>query len=533
MPALPWLGGGMAAGGDGLAGYRLGYCALVVVATLLQFIFFHDPDNAWCVGIAAASSLVGLLYSLEVVRFRQHPISCLMLMFYTTTSTSGALLVKTLEWTALVERLSVPRTTFMVLAATQVVLILSHMVYSRVPSVQAFRSHVSRWLYNPAGLFMWPTDVEFWLLGLIGCVSLVLTGTDYESGASFGAGSAGIKMLRAFQFLKFAPFLIPFRNGLSGFRAPNPSSYAGLMAYFLLLVLLSFATNSRSTFADSVPTVGICVLMAMAYNAFSLKSIPTWKIVAVILGAFIASSLLSRVALAMVVVRDFRSTVDVMGLVGMTLEALTNSEWLEIARTKMDAAVTIGNYSEEYVNSRFLARFLLTKYHDNILYYFSFFGPDHFASYADFIKDRMWATLPDPILQKLGVNINKEDLVISNGDYIVYMIDGWGLGGFKTGSMIAEVYSVFGVLFPAVMFVGSMLLYVFYDALVADAPSGRKVVSPLIILLIWNLCGTTAAFGLGAETVVQIPAGIVRGLTQNIMFYFIAVYSVRKLARLF
>ncbi|MDB5820981.1 MAG: hypothetical protein JWQ11_4621, partial [Rhizobacter sp.] len=289
--------------------------------------------------------------------------------------------------------------------------------------------------------------------------------------------------------------------------------------------------NSRSTFADSVPTVGTCVLMGMAYNAIDFKRIPTWKIVAAIVVAFVASAVLTRVALAMVVARDFRSSVDVMRLVGMTIEAFTNSEWLETARSKMDAAITVGNYSEEYVNSRFLARFLLTKYHDNMLYFFSLFGPDTFSVYIDFMKNRMWATLPDPILREIGVVINKEDLVISNGDFIVYLIDGWGLGGFKTGSMIAEVYSVFGWLFPGVMALSAMLLYVFYDALVADSPSGRKVVSPLIILMIWNLCGTTASFGFGAETVVTVPAGIVRGLPQNILFYLVATIAVRRITR--
>ena len=58
------------------------------------------------------------------------------------------------------------------------------------------------------------------------------------------------------------------------------------------------------------------------------------------------------------------------------------------------------------------------------------------------------------------------------------------------------------------------------------------MVSPLIILMIWNLCGTTAAFGFGAETVVTVPSGIVRGLPQNILFYFIATLAVRRITRL-
>lgn len=517
---------------DSLAIFRKSYCGLVVVAALIQWVFFHDSDNWNCVLVAAVSSVAGLMYALDTDRFQRSPISCLMLMFYTTTSTSGALLVKTFEWNALVERLQVPETTFMVLALTQAILIITHAAYMRMARMQAFRSFVARRIYKPADLFRWPSDIEFWLLGIVGCCALVGTGTDYENGASFGMGSAGSKLLRAFQFLKFAPFLIPFRNALSGVPSPLPKSYLPLMAYFGVLIVLSFATNSRSTFADSIPIVGICVLMATSYNAFSLRNIPTWKIVAAVAGAAFMAVFLSRIALAMVVVRDFRANVDIMGLISLTFEALGNTEWLEAAKSKMNATVFFANYSEEYVDSRFLARFLLTKYHDNILYYFGMFGPDHMIAYREFILDRLWATFPDPILRMLGIWINKEDLVISNGDYIVYMIDGWGLGGFKTGSMIAEAYSIFGWLYPFAMFVGAMLLFIFYDAMVMDSPYGRKVVSPMIILLIWNLCGTTAAFGLGAETMVQIPAGIIRNLPQTIMFYWVATTGVKLFARL-
>ena len=62
-------------------------------------------------------------------------------------------------------------------------------------------------------------------------------------------------------------------------------------------------------------------------------------------------------------------------------------------------------------------------------------------------------------------------------------------------------------------------------------PAGRRAFSPLIILLIWNLVGTTAAFGFGAETVTAVPAGIVRGLPQNVLVYALAVLMVRGITR--
>lgn len=512
---------------------RQGYCALVVVAAILQFIFFwRTEDNLLATLLALASSWLGIVGALNGRRFRAHPISALILLFYTTTATSGALLVKTFEWSPLADRLTVPLLTFSVLFATQLVLLAADNVYMRAPPLHAIRGFVTRRILLPTGVMRWPGDAQLWMLGLLGCVSVMLTGTDYESGASFGIASAGEKLIRAFGFLKYAPFLIPFRDALSGAPSRVRLPLVALCLYFALLVGISFATNSRSTFADALPTIGICLLIAQALGRVDLRRVPPTRLLLFAVAAVIAAFVLSRVALAMVVVRDYRYTVDVDMLVRMTIEALFDNEWLSAAKAKMDVATYVGDYSETYVDSRFAARFLLTKFHDNIFYYLSLFGEDHTRHYKEFMLDRLMATLPDPLLRIFGISINKQDLVISNGDYIVYMIDGWGLGGFKTGSMIAEVFSVYGWAFPIVMATSALMLFVFHDAFATPTGPGRLAVSPLILLLIWNLVGTTAAFGLGAETVTAIPAGIARGLPQNIFAYVIAIALVRGVSRI-
>jgi hypothetical protein len=518
---------------DPLRAVRVGYCALVVAAALVQLTAFaRVEENLLSTLLATVSSLLGITFALNARRFRAQPTSALVLLFYTTTATSGALLVKSLEWSPLSDRLTVPATTFSVLFATQLVLLAADHLYMRAPPLHALRRFIARRALMPIGLMRWPTDAQFWLLGLMGCASVLLTGTDYESGATFGAASAGIKLVRGFGFLKFAPFLIPFRDALSGTPCRVRVPMLGLALYFVALVGISFATNSRSTFADAVPTIGVCALLAIGLGRVELRRVPKARLVLLALAAVLGSLLLSRVALAMVVVRDYRNSVDVAALVGMTLEAFFNNEWLQAAKARMDTSVYVGDYSETYVDSRFAARFLLTKFHDNILYYFSLFGEDHIRHYKEFMLDRLVATLPDPMLRFFGIALDKSMLVVSNGDYIVYMIDGWGLGGFKTGSMIAEVFAVYGWAFPFVMLGAALMLFVFHDAFAVPAPHGRLAMSPLILLLMWNLVGTTAAFGLGAESVTAIPAGIARGLPQNVLVYVIAIALVRGATRL-
>jgi hypothetical protein len=518
---------------DRLRGVRYGSLAAVGVAAGVQLLFFYGvEDNLVSTLIALVSSVIGFGYALSARRFCAQPISALILLLYTLTATAGALLVKSLEASALVDRLQLPVTTFSVLLGGQFALLAADQLYLRWAAFGALRSFIARRALLPLGLMRWPTDLQFWLLGAMGCVSVLLTGTDFESDASFGLASAGHKLIRAFGFLKFAPFLIPFRDALSGMPSRTRLPLLPLALYFLALVGISFATNSRSTFADAVPTIGICLLTATALGRFDIRRVAPMKLLIVAVAAVVSAALLSRVSLAMVVVRDYRHNADVGMLVRMTAEALFNSEWLAAAKAKMETAVTIGNYSEEYVDSRFLARFILTKFHDNILYYFSLMGPDQISSYKGFMLERAAATLPDPLLRLFGIALNKQDLVVSNGDYIIYIVDGWGLGGFKTGSMIAEVFGVFGAAFPLVILCTAPLLFVVHDAFATPSPFGRLAFSPMMILLIWNLVGTTAAFGLGAETITAIAAGILRGLPQNVLFYLLAIALVRGGTRL-
>ena len=102
----------------------------------------------------------------------------------------------------------------------------------------------------------------------------------------------------------------------------------------------------------------------------------------------------------------------------------------------------------------------------------------------------------------------------------------------KAGSMMSEVVGVFGWASPLVMIASALMLFVCYDSLVMPTALGRVAFSPLVLLMIWNLCGTTAAFGLGAETVTAVPSGIIRTLPQNVLAYALAVWVIRQATRL-
>jgi hypothetical protein len=96
-----------------------------------------------------------------------------------------------MEWSPLTDRLLVPITTFSVMLATQVVLLVADRLYMHFEPFHKLRRFLTARVLIPLHVMRWPTDTQFWILGAMGCVSVMLTGTDYESGASFGMANAG------------------------------------------------------------------------------------------------------------------------------------------------------------------------------------------------------------------------------------------------------------------------------------------------------------------------------------------------------
>jgi hypothetical protein len=146
----------------------------------------------------------------------------------------------------------------------------------------------------------------------------------------------------------------------------------------------------------------------------------------------------------------------------------------------------------------------------------------------DITGDFFWATLPDPMLKAMAIDVEKKNLNFSMGDYISHLGGGGELGGRKTGSGFAQGISIFGYFFPLIYWLVCPILFLAHDLLTYRSPSGRVLVSTLGMLGIWNLF----QYGISAESLQSIFMGVARGLPQKIILFLLIFHIARVGSRM-
>jgi hypothetical protein len=175
-----------------------------------------------------------------------------------------------------------------------------------------------------------------------------------------------------------------------------------------------------------------------------------------------------------------------------------------------------------------MGRLVETKFHDNALYFSSRISLQDEEKMLDITGDFFWATLPDPMLKAMAIDVEKKNLNFSMGDYISHLGGGGELGGRKTGSGFAQGISIFGYFFPLIYWLVCPILFLAHDLLTYRSPSGRVLVSTLGMLGIWNLF----QYGISAESLQSIFMGVARGLPQKIILFLLIFHIARVGSRM-
>lgn len=191
-----------------LAMTQLAAHAMVACCTLFQLLMFWDvPENAAACLLVCAYSVPTIHYTLGGRRFLATPLSMLLLLGFNFVTSSGALLLTSLAAMPLTGNLLAPDRTFGMLAASQGILIVSHVLYRSLAPATAARDWLRRTILTPLAGFRQPDPAQLWLMGLIGCAAVLATRIGlYADGPRFGGDEAFVKLLSAFTFLAAAPF---------------------------------------------------------------------------------------------------------------------------------------------------------------------------------------------------------------------------------------------------------------------------------------------------------------------------------------
>jgi len=491
----------------------LAFCAQVII----------DPSatNILCAIIIALGTIPVLLYVRYTAAVDHQPLSTLVLLGFCTTTFFGALLAQSGAGTAVSASLREPVRTFTTLVVYELLAVVVHAVYRLFNEPGRPPSLVRRSLER-LNLYATPSVPALWILGFIGCLSYALPRPD-SGGLNAGLASAvGL----AFNFLISAPFLIPlYRKIEQTEHASSRWMWPGLASYAFLALLIALVRNARVIMFVGAATVALAYLLVFLQSRWTVRSGLFAKLGIAAVGFIALMGPVSDLATAMAIARAERGKASGAQMIATTLHIWQRPYLIQQYRDRQGKAGRYDRYDEFYIANPLFARLVETKFHDNALYF-----ADSLTTRSSQEKltrtsmDFLWSILPTPVLKRLGIHIDKDDLNFSMGDYLAYLSRGVPLGGRKTGSLFAQGQVVFGALFPFVYVLLCLILFKWMDLLCARATHGMVFPSTLALLSSWQLIHMLAP-----ESLHQACTAIVRGFPTEIAVYTLVLWVAHLL----
>jgi len=256
-----------------------------------------------------------------------------------------------------------------------------------------------------------------------------------------------------------------------------------------------------------------------------------WRRVGQVAGAFALLGVLAipagQLATAMVVARDARGQATGAEMVAKTFRYAMDPQALAAER-EFAARQVQARYDEHYFVNPLIGRFVETKFHDNAFFFAVTLTAADRDALANTTVRWLWAILPQPALDALGVGIDKGDLWFSMGDYLAHLAQGGPLGGFRTGSALAQGLALMGVGFFVLYAALCLLMYTLLDLLARRRPGGEVAISAVGMLLIWELFIN----GVTNESLQAWLGFVVRLLPQALLFFVLLLALARVAAAL-
>lgn len=488
---------------------------LTLLAFAAQFFIDFSSDNIAANCIILTSVLTTLLYFRWSKALDTHPLSSFAIFGFCVTSQLGALLAQSVAWTAVGTSLHQPLVTFPMLAMYQAIILVAHALYRMMTSSTSAKPGLLRHTFQKLGVYEAPSVITIWVMGGMGVFFLLLS--------RFSAVALGLS------FLAWMPFLIPIYAQQIGPKYCNVKrNYLALVAYAMLIALIAMAFNARGTLLIGLATVGLLFLLVGMRSTKPVTAPMLLKLGMLGLLAAVLSWPASNLVTAMAVARGDRGKSSASQMVSKTLENFQNPEKLEIYRKQALAHDLRTAYDEKYINNPMLARFVITKFHDNAIYFAGKISDKGSEEIMKVSGDFLWATLPQPFLDALKIDVDKDKMYFTMGDMLAHYAVGTPLSGLRTGSIFGQGWALFGYFFPVIYFAMCLILFAALDIFSTRTASGLTVLATIGMLNMWP----NFLFGITADSLHHLFMAVMRGVLQSVILYSIAFYIAKSLSKL-
>lgn len=522
-----------------------GMSLTALLAMFLQVAILGGSLNFFCGLFCFVGTVLfhGFILRSDVVT--RHPVSCFTLFGAVVTMLWGPLIFTTLEWKPIIYELKLPVQTFGYSLALCAALIAAHVLYRKLGFGRFAEGVVSN-LWGRHGFFNRPSALMLWIMGFVGLAAFFyLNVIKQEDMYTIGVQGSVAKFISGLAPFAYAPLVLlalPFLSPRD--QLVNRFHVVCCILYIGLLLLMAILSNVRGLFAAPMLSVLLAFVLLGFVGKLRLKKFHAVVFVLSVPVAVFALAQLSDLALAMRAARANRGSVGAVVIMRDTMATFSDKKYLSSYRDELSAGLEYRQYNEFYVSSPFLSRFVITKFIDNTLSYIPEYTPGDIAELRSFTKQRIWASLPSPLLTLLRIPVSKEFATsISMGDYMYYLANGGILGGFKTGSLIGNGVAVFGYWVFGVIFIFAIPVFCLFDSFArvtqafglaprgvqhqvgnidrkrivpGQIPTELLAVSPLVFIFIYDYFIYWTAEGMSTLIV-----GIIRGFVQKAVFYYV------------
>ncbi|MFD2934218.1 hypothetical protein [Spirosoma flavum] len=504
---------------------------VLVISSIFQCIFFQSLENFVAVGCVLIVWSVVTNVFLRSSTLKNFPLSTFLLLGFSSTQFYFPLLFTLLEGKPIVFNLELPFEVFFHSMAAFFVLVLVHIFY-QILSEKWAKGTSS--LFERAGFFAPPSDLQLWIMGIIGVASTYYVWLYSPSVGWSPTGAAEDKVVQALIPFSYAPYFIPFGR-LYGRNAVTTKRLLIMLATFtLILFLVSIARNSRSGFMLGFASVGFAYGLGALLNYFKPRffTLRNSFIAAIIFWLFTGP--IADIGTAMAMVRGQRLDIPYSELIELTLEAFNDKDAIRVRRLADNTEKQ--DWDEIYMDNIFIQRFSNLKYNDASLVMAAKLG-DYDTDLLNFTIDHFLSTLPLPVLEFLGLNVNKE-MINSNsyGDYFYYQVTAspWVLEAFRTGHFAGTGMATFGWWYLLILAIGIFPVYVLFDKLAIREYKNTSSVIMNNSNVRFSFCGLlslTSIFQfLPFESVEVIGSFFLRGWIQMVLLYFLFYHFTRLIS---
>jgi ABC-type multidrug transport system fused ATPase/permease subunit len=346
-----------------------------------------------------------------------------------------------------------------------------------------------------------------------------------------GLPVAIVKFLDGFGAFLYAPFILllpPYST-----NAKSNSTNKRVLIYYIVMVILALITNSRMGMIGPILFVAMSYLMVFLTGRIEIDNKIFTKFFIIGIIGFFALGVMSDISTAILIERAYRNDRNMSDQISATFNTYTNKEKLRTARINLlrkNKTLSSHDWKEDYINNDFIARFVQIKFDDNCLSRIYSFTPTAKKKLADVTFDKILVTLPTPIINILGLNIDK--LYVSSfsmGDMIDFLAGHGYLGGFKTGSIIANSYCIFGWWYPFILLLLYFLIIRIFQFLIYRTSNLTKHnnISTLSLIVPFYLFTS-----ISLDSLSSVVATLLRGIWQIILMYYIALFILSKMNKI-